>query len=159
MEREQYLIVSCHETIPIETAKTREAAEVRLDAIQGKLLLNEKENITATIGMKQKGELSSNKALAMSKKNGFTAQEHFTAVANVEAVFLNAKLTSTRPDNKQDKHLLDIKYFEVLLQLPTQMARAVLTVKHTAEYGHKDASGKQSIVKTEHKIYFLKLCN
>ena len=142
-----------------ETAKTREAAEARLDAIQGKLLHNKKENITATIGMRQKGELSSNKALGMSKKNGFTAQEYFTAVANVEAVFLNAELTSTRPDNKQDKHLLEVKYFEVPIQLPTRTARVVLTVKYTAEYGRKDASGRQFIMKKEHKIYFLKLCH
>jgi len=121
----------------VNKAAIRGEAVAHLKKIQGKPLHNEEQNIAATIGADQIGKLTSGTALHKSIKNGFSQAEHYMAAANVKGIFKQAKLIRTHPDKNMSEHIVEMRRFEGKINLSNGTAATLLTVKKTAQHGHK----------------------
>ena len=118
-------------------ASTRDEAFAYLESLKGKKLKNLDQNIEATISSRQTKKMISGVAVNKSMNNGFTAEEHYLAAANVEGIFLMSKLHEWHEDKNENPGLEAIGRFEGSINLNGEVAIARLTLKKTTEHGNK----------------------
>lgn len=75
----------------------------------------------------------SRKALDKSINNGFTREEHFQAVANIEALYENAVLIHAGGDSKNNDPLIVMRRFAAPIVLNGTVADALLTAKESLD--------------------------
>lgn len=63
------------------SAKERNAAKDILNSLRDKVLFSKQENVEASISKKGRSKMTSDAALNKSKRNGFTIEQHYSAVA------------------------------------------------------------------------------
>ena len=115
----------------LQYAPTGTEAKKILNAIKGKEITNKKDGTIARVGSTGINKMISNAAREKSVNNGFSNEEHFTAAANVVALFENGELIEERPDRNNTPDLV-IRYYAT-----------------PVEFGD---SGKQAFAKTMVKI-------
>ena len=107
-----------------------------IDAMRGKSFANRETGIVARLSSSAKGKLVSNKATGKSKANGFTREQHNVLAANVDALFVAARLVESRPDRMGDANVLSIKRFSQEVFFGTRKAIALMTIKESRQHGH-----------------------
>ena len=120
---------------PSVTAKERSDVKEIIKALKNKVLRSEAEGVEATFNHRGLGKISSDGAVQKSIRNGFSVEEHFTAVANIEKLFTNSIKTNERDDD--NKELAAIEHFSSLLVLNNQPALVTFLVKVTNNAGRK----------------------
>ncbi len=140
-----------------EIATKQEAVEALLK-IAGKNLINLSTGKIAQVNSQQRGKLISNKALAASLQNGFTAEQHNAAAANIELLWKHAEPLIQKSDKNNDPNIAAIKRFAAPFIVSNEAAIAYMTIKDSVEKGHRIYSveltemrklrGKGDILKT-----------
>ncbi len=120
-----------YQAFPRKQAKDAEAV---LESLAGKQLKNrENETLTAEINRRQRDKLKSNAAAQKSIENGFTAQDHLEAVANIEQLYENAVLVHEGPDRKNGDNQIVIRRFIAPMVIDGQIADVLLTQKESLD--------------------------
>ena len=84
--------------------------------------------------------MTSDKAIAKSKKNGFSVDEHFEVTAKIKMLYEKANLVISHGNlkNPNDPNVVSIKRFVAQDTLTTGIEiDALITVKESMEQGHK----------------------
>ena len=114
-----------------QKATTQTEALKNLERLAGRDIKNRETGIDAQINSTQRNKLVSKVALSKSKDNGFSFEDHFTAVANIDQLFENGSMVDDRPDKDGDPNVLSVKRFSAPLLLGDEFAEAYITVKET----------------------------
>ena len=96
-------------------------------------LVNSDTNIPAAINSVQRKKLTSQIAVNKSIANGFTAEEHMTAVANIKSLYENAVLLLERGDLKNGDQSVTIRKFAAPIVFRGIIADALLTQKESLD--------------------------
>ena len=80
----------------------REQTKELLSALVGKNITNQNDGRIASISRKNIMKMTSDKAIQKSVNNGFTPQEHFKAVQDIESLYQAAVLKETHADRKSN---------------------------------------------------------
>ncbi|MCR2103375.1 hypothetical protein CUPS4256_09015, partial [Campylobacter upsaliensis] len=80
----------------------REQTKELLSALVGKNIANQNDGRIASISRKNIMKMTSDKAIQKSVNNGFTPQEHFKAVQDIESLYQAAVLKETHADRKSN---------------------------------------------------------
>ena len=123
------------EAYPTIYASGRNDVQEIIKSLRNKKLKSDAENIEATFNHRALGHLTSSGAIANSQRNGFSAEDHFTAVANVEKLFSNSIKSNEREDDNHD--IKGIEHFSSLFMIKNKPALATFTVKVTNNAGRK----------------------
>lgn len=116
-------------------AKERKDVVGVVKNLQGKTLKSTQENIEAKFSHRGLGKLYSDAAVNKSKDNGFSIEDHFTAVANIEKLFANSIKSNEREDENRD--IEAIEHYSSLFMAKNNPALATFTVKVTNNAGRK----------------------
>ena len=114
----------------VKATNQSEALE-SLMRLAGSNIKNRETGIDAQINSIQRNKLVSKVALSKSKDNGFSFEDHFTAVANIDQLFENGSMVDDRPDKDGDPNVLSVKRFSAPIFLGDEFAEAYITVKET----------------------------
>ncbi len=126
-----------NEAIPlIKRAKDRKTAIENINSFQGKELTNKESGIKTKINRQQKDKLVSNRALGKSLKNGFTEEEHFSAVSNINVLYEGAFLWKKRGDRKGDVNVASMQEFYAPIDFDNgKKGCALILLKESTEHG------------------------
>ncbi|MDR1310331.1 MAG: hypothetical protein LBK01_00410, partial [Burkholderiaceae bacterium] len=122
------------------SSATRQDAESALLKIRGKNLKNLETGIVVQINNNQATKLVSNVAAKKSVDNGFSREQHYSAVSNIENLWKHATQINERTDRNNAQNVLSIKQFAVSLTFDTgrgEPAFAIILAKETEEHGHR----------------------
>ena len=120
---------------PTINAKERNDVSDIIANLRSKVLKSIAENIEATFNHRSIGKLTSSAAVAKSQRNGFSAADHFTAVANIEKLFESSVKTNEREDDNHD--IEAVEHFSSLFIVNKKPALVTFTVKVTNNAGRK----------------------
>lgn len=121
---------------PEKTAENRPDVADYVASLKGKILKSKEENVEASFSHKGLGKIASDAAINKSKRNGFSVQDHFTAVANIEKLFSNSIKTNEREDHNNS--IKGIEHFSSLfIDKNNEQALVTFTVKVTDNAGRK----------------------
>ncbi|ECK6874078.1 hypothetical protein F2N16_08400, partial [Campylobacter upsaliensis] len=84
------------------THTLREQTKGLLSALVGKNITNQNDGRIASISRKNIMKMTSDKAIQKSVNNGFTPQDHFKAVQDIESLYQGAVLKETHADRKSN---------------------------------------------------------
>lgn len=115
-----------------EIYKLRESTKQTLHNIAGKNITNAHDGRIAQVSKKNIGKMVSDKAIAKSVANGFSAMEHFNAVNDIESLYKNAIFKETTADKSGESYLKIHRY-----NANFENANALITLKETIERGNK----------------------
>ena len=125
-------------------------AETRLaiERLRGVAFTNRSTGIVARLSSSAKGKLVSNKATGKSKANGFTREQHNALAANIDGIYIESALLSSRPDRDGDANIISIKRFSRDVAFGNKPAVAWITVKDVMEkWGKKSCGGEKRILR------------
>lgn len=105
--------------------------------IAGQNLTNLPTGKIAQINSQQRGKLVSNKALASSMRNGFTAEQHNAAAANIDLLWKHAEPLIQKSDKNNDPNIAAIQRFAAPFIVSNDVAVAYMTVKESMANGHR----------------------
>lgn len=121
---------------PEKTAENRPDVADYIASLKGKILKSKEENVEASFSHKGLGKIASDAAINKSKRNGFSVQDHFTAVANIEKLFSNSIKANERKDHNNS--IKGIEHFSSLfMDKNNEPALVTFTVKVTDNAGRK----------------------
>lgn len=121
---------------PEKSAENRPDVAEYIASLKGKILKSKEENVEASFSHKGLGKIASDAAINKSKRNGFSVQEHFTAVANIEKLFSNSIKSNEREDHNNS--IKGIEHFSSLFMTENnEPALVTFTVKVTDNAGRK----------------------
>ena len=115
-----------------EIYRLRESTKQMLHNIAGKNITNAHDGRIAQVSKKNIGKMVSDKAIAKSVANGFSAMEHFNAVNDIESLYKNAIFKETTADKHGEIYLKIHRY-----NAQFENANALITLKETTEHGNK----------------------
>ena len=121
------------QTALIKHAQNHDEAREILKNISGKDIVNRDTGIPAQVNREQRSKLASKEAVSNSIKNGFTIQEHMTAVANIDSIYENAVLLLERKDLKNKQNDVIIRRFAAPVVVRGIVADALLTQKESLD--------------------------
>ncbi|MGQ2892793.1 hypothetical protein HLX34_000010 (plasmid) [Campylobacter coli] len=107
----------------------REESKNKLKSILNKDIENSQTKIKARVSTTGLNKMTSDKAIQKSINNGFTLEEHFKAVNNIEGLFKNAKFIMS----EADKDVKAIHRYVANLN----NSQAKITLKESYEHGHR----------------------
>ena len=113
-------------------AENQSQALQALERLAGRNIINRGTGIKAQINSTQRNKLVSTMALSKSKDNGFSFEDHFAAVANIDKLFENGTMVDNQADKSGDPNIISIKRFVAPVMLGDDFAEAYITVKETA---------------------------
>ena len=125
-------IITCLPADGVSLAEARAA----IDRFRGKTFINAYTGISAQLSSSAKGKLVSNKATAKSKANGYTRKQHNALAANIDRIYVAARLVSSNPDRNGDVNIVSIKRFATKVSFGDKSAIAWITVKESRQHGH-----------------------
>jgi len=111
-------------------------ARIAIDRLRGVAFTNRSTGIMARLSSSAKGKLVSNKATGKSKANGFTHNQHNALAANIDRIYVESDLVSSRPDKHGDANIISIKRFSRKVVFGDKPAMAWITVKESRQHGH-----------------------
>ncbi|ELS9368734.1 hypothetical protein R6V89_000243 [Campylobacter jejuni] len=111
----------------------REESKNKLKSILNKDIENSQTKIKARVSTTGLNKMTSDKAIQKSINNGFTLEEHFKAVNNIEGLFKNAKFIMSEADKKGGKDVKAIHRYVANLN----NSQAKITLKESYEHGHR----------------------
>lgn len=111
----------------------REESKNKLKSILNKDIENSQTKIKARVSTTGLNKMTSDKAIQKSINNGFTLEEHFKAVNNIEGLFKNAKFIMSEADKKGSKDVKAIHRYVANLN----NSQAKITLKESYEHGHR----------------------
>ena len=115
-----------------EIYRLRESTKQMLHNLAGKNITNAHDGRIAQVSKKNIGKMVSDKAIAKSVANGFSAMEHFNAVNDIESLYKNAIFKETTADKHGEIYLKIHRY-----NAQFENANALITLKETTEHGNK----------------------
>ena len=120
-------------------AGNNEEAKFALEKYRNKDIVNLNDGITARISSTGINKMISNVAVMKSISNGFSRQEHTTAVANVIMLFKNGRIISTSDDIKGSPDILSIKRYATRVSFyPSERTgTAVVLLKESKNNGNR----------------------
>ena len=110
--------------------KSFQAKEI-LKSIADKDLKNIETGIDAKINTTQYNKMTSNAAVNKSLRNGFSRDDHFEALANIEVLYQNAVLLEHTEDLKNNDSNVKIYRFASPFVIKNDICDVLLTVKET----------------------------
>ena len=81
--------------------------------VVGRDITNKKTGIVARISEKGAKKMISDRAIATSIRNGFTAEDHLKAVTGIRKLFEDSDLSSILPDKYGSKDIKNVKHFRI----------------------------------------------
>lgn len=111
----------------------REQTKEILTSLIGKNITNQNDGRIAQISRKNIAKMTSDKAIQKSIDNGFTPQEHFKAVQDIENLYQGAILRETHKDKKSNNP--NVLFHRYSMNLDN--ANALITLKETLNEQHK----------------------
>lgn len=108
----------------------RESAKQTLSSIVGENIVNIHDGRIAQVTKRNIGKMTSDKAIAKSVANGFSAMEHFNAVNDIESLYKNAIFKETQKDNKSTNPNTLIHRYESVYD---NQASALITLKESLD--------------------------
>lgn len=117
-----------------EIHKLRESTKQILHNIAGKNITNAHDGRIAQVSKKNIGKMVSDKAIAKSIANGFSAMEHFSAVNDIENLYKNAIFKETQKDSKSTNPNTLIHRYESVYN---NEASALITLKESLDLNTK----------------------
>ena len=111
----------------------REESKNKLKSILNKDIENSQTKIKARVSTTGLNKMTSDKAIQKSINNGFTLEEHFKAVNNIESLFKNARFITSQTDIKASKDIKAIHRYVANLN----NSQAKITLKESYEHGHR----------------------
>ncbi|MDE6958844.1 MAG: hypothetical protein K2O80_04775, partial [Helicobacter apodemus] len=108
----------------------RESAKQTLSSIVGENIVNIHDGRIAQVSKRNIGKMVSDKAIAKSVANGFTAMEHFNAVNDIESLYKNAIFKETQKDNKSTNPNTLIHRYESVYD---NQVSALITLKESLD--------------------------
>ena len=122
---------------PKERVTRNSDVRAALAPFKGKDITNMATGEVAQIASTQINNMISRVAVDKSLANGFTAEDHLTAAANIVSLYEHAFLTDEREDRLGDVNIKSIKHFGALFLTYHGPAEAVLTIKETMQHGNR----------------------
>ena len=110
----------------------REQTKAILSPLINKPITNQNDGRVAQISRKNIAKMISDKAVAKSVANGFTPQEHFKAVQEVDKLYQRAMFKETTDDKNGENYLKIHRYIA-----ETDNTQAKITLKESEEHGSK----------------------
>ena len=114
-----------------------EDAKEVLKNLAGKDLKNNDTGVVAKINSNQYNKMISNAAVNKSLSNGFTRDEHFETLANIEDLYQNAVLLEKTEDLKNNDPNVKIYRFASPFVIGNEIADALIIVKETINIDQK----------------------
>ncbi len=108
----------------------RESAKQTLSSIVGENIVNIHDGRIAQVSKRNIGKMVSDKAIAKSVANGFTAMEHFNAVNDIKSLYKNAIFKETQKDNKSTNPNTLIHRYESVYD---NQVSALITLKESLD--------------------------
>ena len=112
----------------------REATKKQLSQIVGQDITNANDGRIAKISKKNIAKMLSDKAIAKSVNNGFSALEHIEAVQNIQDLYQNSTFKQTYKDRKGNNPNVLIHRYESIINEDTQ---ALITLKESVDTNNK----------------------
>ena len=119
-----------------QEGETLAEAKASIERLRGKVFVNKRTGISARLSSSAKGKLVSNKAAGKSRANGFTSEQHNALAANIDKIYVESYLVSSRPDKDGDANIVSIKRFSKKVAFGQKKAIAWTTVKESRQHGH-----------------------
>ena len=114
----------------------REQVKQQLQALKNKDI-EHKSGIVARLSSTGIDKMLSDKAIQKSLDNGFTKEQHFNAVANIENLFKNSDFIRTEAPKNQSADIVGIHRYINSQDLQEQNAQALITLKESVENGNR----------------------
>lgn len=114
----------------------REQVKQQLQSIKN-IDITHKSGIVARLSSTGIDKMLSDKAIQKSLDNGFTKEQHFNAVANIENLFKNSDFLRTEAPKNQSADIVGIHRYINAQDLQAQNAQALITLKESIENGNR----------------------
>ncbi|KAA8711154.1 PBECR2 nuclease fold domain-containing protein [Helicobacter canis] len=114
----------------------REQVKQQLQSIKN-IDITHKSGIVARLSSTGIDKMLSDKAIQKSVNNGFTKEQHFNAVANIENLFKNSDFLRTEAPKNQSADIVGIHRYINSQDLQDQNAQALITLKESVENGNR----------------------
>lgn len=114
----------------------REQVKQQLQSIKN-IDITHKSGIVARLSSTGIDKMLSDKAIQKSLDNGFTKEQHFNAVADIERLFKNSDFSHTESPKNQSADIVGIHRYINTQDLQDQNAQALITLKESVENGNR----------------------
>lgn len=114
----------------------REQVKRQLQSIKN-IDIPHKSGIVARLSSTGIDKMLSDKAIQKSLDNGFTKEQHFNAVADIERLFKNSDFSHTESPKNQSADIVGIHRYINTQDLQDQNAQALITLKESVENGNR----------------------
>ena len=114
----------------------REQVKRQLQSIKN-IDITHKSGIVARLSSTGIDKMLSDKAIQKSLDNGFTKEQHFNAVADIERLFKNSDFSHTESPKNQSADIVGIHRYINTQDLQDQNAQALITLKESVENGNR----------------------
>lgn len=114
----------------------REQVKQQLQSIKN-IDITHKSGIVARLSSTGIDKMLSDKAIQKSLDNGFTKEQHFNAVADIERLFKNSDFSHTEAPKNQSADIVGIHRYINSQDLQEQNAQALITLKESVENGNR----------------------
>ena len=123
------------ESIPTKKSQ-REQVKQQLQSIKN-IDITHKSGIVARVSSIGIDKMLSDKAIQKSLDNGFSQEQHFSAVANIERLFKNSDFSHTEAPKNQSADIVGVHRYINTQDLQEQNAQALITLKESIENGNR----------------------
>ena len=114
----------------------REQVKQQLQSIKN-IDITHKSGIVARLSSTGIDKMLSDKAIQKSLDNGFSQEQHFSAVADIERLFKNSDFSHTEAPKNQSADIVGIHRYINSQDLQAQNAQALITLKESIENGNR----------------------
>lgn len=114
----------------------REQVKQQLQSIKN-IDITHKSGIIARLSSTGIDKMLSDKAIQKSLDNGFSQEQHFSAVADIERLFKNSDFSHTEAPKNQSADIVGIHRYINSQDLQAQNAQALITLKESIENGNR----------------------
>ncbi|STO96242.1 PBECR2 nuclease fold domain-containing protein [Helicobacter canis] len=114
----------------------REQVKQQLQSIKNKDLPH-KSGIIARLSSTGIDKMLSDKAIQKSLDNGFSKEQHLSAVADIERLFKNSDFSHTEPPKNHSADIVGVHRYINAQDLQEQNAQALITLKESVQNGNR----------------------
>ena len=115
---------------------SREQVKQQLQSIKNKDLPH-KSGIIARLSSTGIDKMLSDKAIQKSLDNGFSKEQHLSAVADIERLFKNSDFSHTEPPKNHSADIVGVHRYINAQDLQEQNAQALITLKESVQNGNR----------------------
>ena len=116
----------------------RKLLEKQVAPFLNRIIINKKQKIKVRFSKNSLSKAGSDKAVTKSVVNGFSVQEHFEALADLQNIFENADFIGSFPDRKNDPNIVAMHRLRKKITLASRKnAIAYMTLKEVKKEGNR----------------------